>query len=120
MHHRAGAVVHNGVILILSRMRVTIVTGPVLLLAVEVARSEVPATGALHDIPPKRRHVAHLWSRRVTGRIRQRRVALLDFRMSSNLAQGRQRSKMQAIPTGGDSVKTADIADIDELRGRDN
>src|SRR5882757_1813882 len=115
MHHRARTVVHNGVILILASMRVTIVTGSVLLLAVEVARSEVPAAGTLHDISSKRCHIAHLRSRGVTSRIRQRRVALLNLWMSSNLAQGRQRSEMQAIRTGGDPAKTADVADIDKL-----
>src|SRR5207302_2017109 len=70
MHHRAGAVVHNGVILILPRVRVTIVTGPVLFLTVKVGRPEVPASRALHDISSQRRHIAHLWSCRVPGRIR--------------------------------------------------
>src|SRR5205823_6831376 len=120
MHHRAGAVVHNGVVLILSGMRVTIVTGPVLLLAIEVARPEVPASRALHDISPKRRHIAHLWSRRMTGCIRQRRVTLLDIRMSSDLSQGRQRPEMQAIRADCNPVKGGDVADIDELWWRDD
>ena len=120
MHHRAGPVVHNGVVLILAAVRVTVVAGSVLLLAVEVAGSEVPAAWALHDIAAKRRHIAYLRRRRVTGSIRQRCVAFLDLRMSSNLAQSRQRSEVQAILADGDAAKTADVADIDELRRRDD
>ena len=97
MHHRAGAVVHDGVILILSRVRVTLIAGAALLLAVEVAGAEVPAARPLHDIATQRCHVAHLRSGRVTSGIRQRRIALLDLRMSRDLAQGRQRSEVQAI-----------------------
>src|SRR5882762_6169722 len=113
MHHRAGAVVHDGVILVLTRMRMTIVAGAALLLAVEVARTEVPAAGALHDIATQRRHVSHLRSSRMASGVSQRRVAFLDLRISRDFAQSRERPQMQTVLVGSNSAKAADIADID-------
>src|ERR1700733_10527037 len=120
MHHRAGAVVHDGVVLVLAGMRVAVVARAVLLLAIEIAGAKVPAARALHDVAAKRRHIAHLRRSGVTGSIGQRGIAFLDLGMICNLAQGRQRPEAQAILAGCDPAKAGDVADVDELRRRDD
>src|ERR1700678_4405383 len=114
MHHRAGAVVHDGVVLVLACMCVAVVAGPVLLLAVEVAGAKVPAAWSLHDVATKGRHIAHLRRGGVTGGIGKGSIAFLDLGMICNLAQGRKRPKAQAILAGGDTAKAGDVADVDE------
>src|ERR1700722_7638348 len=118
MHHRAGAVVHDGVVLVLAGVRVTIVAGISFLLAVEIAGSEVPAAWALHDVATKGCHIAHLRSGGVAGSVCQRGIPSLDLRMVCNLAQGSQGCEVPAILVGGDASKAGDIADVDELRWR--
>lgn len=81
MNHGADVVVHDGVVLVLAGVGVTVVAGAVLLLAVEVGGAEVPAARALHDVASESSHVSHLWSGGVTGGVGQCAVALLDLRV---------------------------------------
>ena len=81
MNHGADVVVHDGVVLVLAGVGVTVIAGSVLLLAVEVGGAEVPAARALHDVASEGRHVAHLRSGGVTGGVGQGAVALLDLWM---------------------------------------
>src|SRR5580698_7411782 len=115
MHHCTGTVVHNGVVLVLASVCVTVVAGAAFLLAVKVARTEVPAAGTLHNISPKRRHVPHLRGSRMPSGIGQRSIASLDLRMSGNFAQRREGPKTQAVLISGDSAEAADVAYIDKF-----
>ena len=114
------SVVHDGVVLVLAGVGVAVVAGAALLLAVEVGGAEVPAARPLHDVASERRHVSHLRRGGVTGSVGQRAVALLDLGMGGDLAEGGERAEAEAIRRGRDAAKAADVADVDELRRRND
>ena len=102
MHHRAGFVVHDRVVLILALQRMTLVRAA-LLPAIEIGRAEVPAPWPLHQVAAQRRHVAHLRRGRMTCRIRQRlRSAAVSpdapqFRSASSAAQAPDRDPVNPM-----------------------
>jgi len=71
-------------------------------------------------LPPSVAMLRHLRCGCVTRRIRQRRIPLLDFRMSRDLAQSRQRPQPQTILSSGDAAKTVNVTDVDQLRRRND
>ena len=69
-----------------------------LLLAIEVARAEVPAAWPLHDVSAQRGHVAHLRRGGVARGIRERGVVCAGSRDASrDLGERDQRSEVQPI-----------------------
>src|SRR4051812_36291807 len=97
MNRCTGAVVHHRVVLILALVCVALLAGAALFLAVKVARTEIPAARALHDVPSDRSHVANLRGGRVTRSICQGGIAAANLRMIGNLRQRDKRLQMESI-----------------------
>ena len=87
MNHRTGAIVEDGVVLVFALVRMTMVAGATLLLAVEVARPEVPAARALHEVPAERGHVPDLRRGGMSGGVGQAGIGTLHVRVRGDLAQ---------------------------------
>src|SRR5882724_4517794 len=110
MHDGAGAIVEDGMVLVLTVLGEAVVAA--FLAALKIFGAKIPAAWPLRQISANACHVADLRRGSSTGRFRKGQIFFLNPRMLFDLRQRDQRPHAETLRALGDIAQSLDVADV--------